>query len=301
MAESINYNELLAEACKKNGFPESTQKLLSVIPWDEIAALGVNVQKDLLRNKDNLERMAYDHPTHLVNAKIKNDKLDFSGDLQILVKHLDDKVTIKTRGKIAEPSLKLFGEEIYSQKAIENLLEKAVITTNKGNKVNGYVNANAGFPIASTWKDKNGEEHTNNYFVSIDPETNHLDAVDVRLASAYIDAQKQMYGVALSDEQRNDLKQGKAVVLFNCKTKDEKGKEKTFNCAVQYNATTGRLAPCQPKWLKEVIRNTNNQAVVETKPEVKAEKAEAKKTVKKAAPKAAKTEEPKKKTGKKIN
>lgn len=299
MSEEIKYNELLAEACKKFNLPKKTQDLLSAIPWNKVSDLGVDVPKSIFASKENLERMAYDHPTHLVFANIKNDKIEFNGEIQVLVNHTKDSATIKTRGKLNEPVLKLFGKDIYSEKAVNNLLEKAVITTSKGKKINGYTNANAGFPIASTYKDKEGTEHTVNYFVSIDPETNQLDYVDTRVAEAYIDSQKQMYGVNFTDQQKADLKMGKAVVLFDCKT-IENGKEKKFNCAVQYNATAGKLVPCQPSWLKEVIRNSNNQAqAVEVKKE---EKPAVKKTAtKKAAAEGEAKKEVKKSPRKKVN
>lgn len=296
MAEEIKYSELLEEACKKFNLPENTKERLAAIPWDKVAALGVNVEKSIFSNKENLERMAYDHPTHLVNANIDTPELKFNGEIQVIPEHSSKNVVIRTRGKVNEPSLKLFGKDIYSEKAKAALLEKGTITTVKGKKVNGYLNANAGFPIPSKFTDKDGKEHTFNYFVSVDPETNQIDFVDTRVAAAYIDSQKQMYGVTLTDSMKEDLKAGKAVVLHGCKF--ESGSK---SCAIQYNATSGKLIPCNPSWLKEVIRNANNQTQAE---EVKAEAAPAKKAAKKAAPKVEKTEvttEVKKTVRKKVN
>lgn len=172
---------------------------------------------------------------------------------------------------------------ITSPSIVEALLEKTT-WLNNGEKKHGLANANAGKPVAAMIKDKDGNERKEFFLVSYFAPTNTFEGVSVDAVKRILNRDDlQMYGVAITDDQKEALASGKAVMLKGCTNRNGD----TFDTCVQFDAGSRQLVPAHPTWLKQALAAGVEMKVAQKaqpeqkQAEKKAEKKEQKKAEKK--------------------
>lgn len=210
----IQSNQSIAETREESMVQENSQNYYFVdhdkIDWDSLNNLGVT--KEQLEKTNSLESMlrGYKSPTtfpieaSLGNITIRTDaRLSFRPDS-------DGNVILAIHGIRNEPNLNrpYFGDQ-FSDEDKKNLLE----TGNMGRvaQVKNYITDEI---IPS--------------FISVDRQTNEL--VSMRADSLRIP--DEIKGVKLDEEQKNDLREGKAIWLENMTS----AKNTPFSAHIQVNA-----------------------------------------------------------------
>lgn len=212
---------------------------------------------------------------------------------------------VASNGQKPAKQLFYYGERVYSEKALKSLLEQTSWVGSDGKKKFGYANASSGMAVSFAFKkrDKDGNvvmgadgqperEEKKSYILSIHRETNQVIGIAVDKLKERLTNSKNgisMYGVKLTDEQVNQVANGRAVILNGCKNKEGQA----FNVAVQFDVSQMNLVPVHPIALKEA-QKMGADLGIGVKSEVKNE---VKKTEKPAVKKTEKpAEAPEKKT-----
>lgn len=259
---------------------------LNGLDWPALEASTGITREAVEKNAAVARQLAFGSMTDLIAGRTE----DVSGFYSLRAIPGDpEKGTLgKIRAYTIEPEKKpgqtlfLFGSPIYSKKAIENLFEMTTIkaTDKDGKEINVRVraNANAGVQVAV----ENEKKEKSYYLVSIHQPTNRVIGVPVEAVKNIL-AKANVYGVALNDEQKEALVQGKAVIVNGCTNKEGEN----FSACVQFDAAKRQLVNAHPAWLKEAqkagIDTGVNARVAKKETAKKAEKPE-------KAEKAAKTE-----------
>lgn len=223
---------------------------LNGLDWDGLKANTGITREAVERNPEIARQLAYGSMTNLVAGHTE----DVSGfySLRAIPSAEEDKLG-RIKAYTIEPEKKpgmtlfLYGSPIYSEKALDNLFEMTTIkTTDKeGKEITVRINANENAGVQVAVKNPETGEKTK-YLVSIHQPTNRIVGVPVEAVEKML-ANANVYGVALNDEQKKALVDGKAIIVNGCKTKD--GNE--FSACVQFNAAKRQLVNAHPTWLKE--------------------------------------------------
>ena len=265
---------------------------LNGLDWDGLKANTGITREAVEKNPEIARQLAFGSMTNLVAGHTE----DVSGFYSLrAIPSAEEGKLGRIKAYTIEPEKKpgmtlfLYGSPIYSQKALENLFEMTTIkTTDKEGKeitVRIPANANAGVQVAV--QNPETKEKTK-YLVSIHQPTNRVVGVPVEAVEKML-ANANVYGVALNDEQKKSLVEGKAVIVNGCSTKAGE----TFSACVQFDAAKRQLVNAHPTWLKEA-QKAGIDTGVSTRVAAKKEEGEGKK-----AEKAEKAEK-KVKTGKSI-
>lgn len=259
---------------------------LNGFDWPALEASTGITREAVEKNPHIARQLAFGSMTDLIAGRTE----DVSGfySLRAIPGDAEKGTLGKIRAYTIEPEKKagqtlfLFGSPIYSKKAIENLFEMTSIKTadKEGKEITVRVpaNANAGVQVAV----ENENKEKTYYLVSIHQPTNRIIGVPVEAVEKML-AKASVYGVALNQEQKDALVQGKAVIVNGCTNKEGE----TFSACVQFDAAKRQLVNAHPSWLKEA-QKAGIDTGVSTRAAAKKEVKETKKVEK--TEKAAKTE-----------
>lgn len=291
----------------KRTLDPSVKERLDLIDWDGLKnSFGVT-REAIEKNPKVASQLVYGAMTDLVQFNTG----DISGEvsLRAFPTPAESKDLWKVKGytkqeeKSEDQKLFFYGEEIYSKAAKKALFEKTswMGTDKDGKQVRKYGNANAstGIPVAFAFKkrDENGNvimgpdgkperEPKRSFILSIHQPTNQIVGIAVDKLKERLQNSKNgvsMYGVKLTDEQINQVANGGAVILKDCKNK----KGESFNAAVQFDVSQMTLVPVHPTALKQAERMGADLGIGKNSPSETTQKVEnkpAKKSEKKAAP-----------------
>lgn len=265
---------------------------LNGLDWDGLKARTGITREAVEKNPVIARQLAYGSMTDLVAGHTE----DVSGfySLRAIPSAEEDKLG-RIKAYTIEPEKKpgmtlfLYGSPIYSDKGLDNLFEMTTIKTldKEGKEITVRINANENAGVQVAVKNPETGEKTK-YLVSIHQPTNRVVGVPVEAVEKML-ANANVYGVALNDEQKKALVDGKAIIVNGCSTKAGE----TFSACVQFNAAKRQLVNAHPTWLKEA-QKAGIDTGVSTRVAAKKEEGEGKK-----AEKAEKAEK-KVKTGKSI-
>ena len=223
---------------------------LNGLDWDGLKTSTGITREAVEKNPVIARQLAYGSMTDLVAGHTE----DVSGfySLRAIPSAEEDKLG-RIKAYTIEPEKKpgmtlfLYGSPIYSDKALDNLFEMTTIKTldKEGKEITVRINANENAGVQIAVKNPETGEKTK-YLVSIHQPTNRIVGVPVEAVEKML-ANASVYGVALNDEQKKALVDGKAIIVNGCNTKDGE----TFSACVQFNAAKRQLVNAHPTWLKE--------------------------------------------------
>ena len=234
----------------ENALDPKIVERLNGLDWDGLKASTGISREAVEKNPVIARQLAYGSMTDLVAGHTE----DVSGfySLRAIPSAEEDKLG-RIKAYTIEPEKKpgmtlfLYGSPIYSDKALDNLFEMTTIKTldKEGKEITVRINANENAGVQIAVKNPETGEKTK-YLVSIHQPTNRIVGVPVEAVEKML-ANASVYGVALNDEQKKALVDGKAIIVNGCKTKDGE----TFSACVQFNAAKRQLVNAHPTWLKE--------------------------------------------------
>lgn len=185
------------------------------IDWDSLKNFGIS-RKQIENHKDFESMLRGQKSSNTFEIKAKMDNVAIKSDARISFRpNKDDEVVLAIHGVRKQPELNrpYFGHE-FSKQDRENLLK----TGNMGRVVD----------IKNYYT---GE--TNSSFISVDKLTNEL----VSMKANRLSLPDKIGGVKFNEEQKNDLKQGKAVWMENMTS----SKNTLYSASLQVNADKGSL------------------------------------------------------------
>lgn len=207
------------------------------IDWETAHKFGLN--RELLEKNGQLDLLLKGYKSDQVfKADANLDGLIFKGDVRLSLREKEDKVVLMTSGIRFDPGLnaKFYGHE-FSKEDKENLLK----TGNMG-RVAELTNYQDGTLVKS--------------LISLDRFTKE----PVSYPQEWIKIKDKFGGVKLSKEQKNDLLEGKPVLVEGIKNKST---GEVFNQMLQFSADERKLVFAGDRQILNIGQNQSNEIPTE--------------------------------------
>lgn len=183
------------------------------IDWKTLAKFGITPEK--LKENGSLESMLKGYGSNnLIDVKIAINGVTFEGKARAFFNQQDDKITTDLKSKLDYPNF-----------------DKYDLTFTAEDKKNMLTTGNLGRVVSHTFK---GSSKAEPAFLSVDHLTNRI----VALRASSLKIKDEYKGVKLTEEQKNSLKEGKAVYLTGMNSKEGV----KFDGYVQANADSRGIA-----------------------------------------------------------
>lgn len=237
-------------ANENNELDPKVVERLDVIDWKALEPYGIT-RALIEKNPYIAKQLAYGQTTGLirVNSAI------FSGEVALRfspTKENPGRVRIQgiVRAPKPEDDLYFYGQKITSAGAKDALFERISYVNKNGTEYRGVLaNANAGRVLSFDFGDGKKD-----YLVAYNPETHTLEGDRVEdLKKRFIESKGEnwkVYGVALTDDQLDDLIHGKTV-FHEGKTKEGE----SFKVVLQYSPVTKDFEEVHPVRMAEVMKD----------------------------------------------
>ena len=183
------------------------------IDWKTLAKFGITPEK--LKENGSLESMLKGYGSNnLIDVKIAINGVTFEGKARAFFNQQDDKITTDLKSKLDYPNF-----------------DKYDLTFTADDKKNMLTTGNLGRVVSHKFK---GSSEAEPAFLSVDHLTNRI----VALRASTLKIKDEYKGVKLTEEQKNSLKEGKAVYLTGMNSKEGV----KFDGYVQANADSRGIA-----------------------------------------------------------
>lgn len=183
------------------------------IDWKTLAKFGITPEK--LKENGSLESMLKGYGSNnLIDVKIAINGVTFEGKARAFFNQQDDKITTDLKSKLDYPNF-----------------DKYDLTFTADDKKNMLTTGNLGRVVSHKFK---GSSEAEPAFLSVDHLTNRI----VALRASSLKIKDEYKGVKLTEEQKNSLKEGKAVYLTGMNSKEGV----KFDGYVQANADSRGIA-----------------------------------------------------------